>query len=126
MLLLFHAGCCIVTKFPLMLCTGEYRSVNELIASNSTRFWLATLFRYPRALLENRSPVPLAVKSDRFTWVRARVAGTPLTYSCRVSMSVPTAARQMFLPESASDQPVTCRAPVMIGGADAAACQITV
>ena len=43
--LLFHAGCCIVRKFPLMLCTGEYRSVNELTASTSTRLWLARLFR---------------------------------------------------------------------------------
>ncbi len=43
--LLFQAGCCIVSWLPLMLCTGEYRSVKELTASTSTRLWFATLFR---------------------------------------------------------------------------------
>ena len=68
----------------------------------------------------------VAVKSDRFTVVRARVATAPLTYSCRVSMPVPTLARQMFFPESATVHPVTALAPLMAGCAPAAACHLTV
>src|SRR3954447_26689812 len=41
-------------------------------------------------------------------------------------MPVPTLARQMFFPESATLQPVTCRAPLMDGCAPGAACQVTV
>ncbi len=74
----------------------------------------------------NRSPVLLAVKSERFTWVRARVAAVPLTYSCRVSIPAPTFACQMFRPELARLQPVICRAPLMTGCADGAACHTTV
>jgi hypothetical protein len=44
-LLLFQAGCCIVSRFPAMLCTGEYRSVHESMASTSTRLWFPRLLR---------------------------------------------------------------------------------
>jgi hypothetical protein len=67
-----------------------------------------------------------AVKSARFTCVRARVATAPLTYSCRASIPAPTLARQMFLPASVSDHPVTALAPLITGRADGAACQMTV
>ncbi len=74
----------------------------------------------------NLIPVLPAVKSDRLTAVRARVASAPSTYSCRVSIPAPTPARQMFLPESASDQPVTALAPLMTGTAPSAARHVTV
>src|SRR5215213_11032721 len=66
-------------------------------------------------------PVLVKVNADRFTCVRARVAIAPSTYSCRVSVPVPTFARQMFLPVSATAQPVTARAPLSTGRADGAA-----
>ena len=36
-----QAGCCMVTVSPLMLCTGEYRSVNVPMDSSSIRLWFA-------------------------------------------------------------------------------------
>ena len=63
-----------------MLCTGEYRSVNEPTLSTSTRFWLAEVVQVAqRAVGEPHARCVVAVKSDRFTAVRARVATAPLT-----------------------------------------------
>ena len=42
---LLAAGGAIVIGLPAMLCTGEYRSVNESTASPSTRPGLRRLFR---------------------------------------------------------------------------------
>jgi hypothetical protein len=69
--------------------------------------------------------VLVAVKSDRVTWVRARVATAPLTYNCRVSVPAPTSARQMLRPASANVHPVTARAPLIAGRAEGAACHTT-
>ena len=44
-LLFSQAGCCMVMKLPLMLATGEYRSVQEPMPSISIRFWFVRLFR---------------------------------------------------------------------------------
>jgi hypothetical protein len=109
-----------------MDCTGTYRSVNELTASSSIRSWLRRLFRNDKALLVNVSPVVVTVKSDRLTWVWARVAIRPLTNSCRLSNPPLTLARQMFCAESASVQPVTRCPPEMMGREPGAACQDTV
>ena len=42
------------------------------------------------------SPVWLKVKSDRGTWIAARGASAPLTYSWRELTPVPTDATQML------------------------------
>src|SRR3954469_7020349 len=71
-------------------------------------------------------PVFVKVNSDRFTWVRARIAGVPFTDSCRVSKLVPTEACQMLRCALVWVHPVTCLAPVITGWAPGAACQRTV
>ena len=58
--------------------------------------------------------------------VRARVIGVPFTYSWRVTDPAPTLVCQIFFDAFVWVQPVTWRAPLMVGRAPGAACQTTV